>query len=180
MAAVVKLPQDKVEEIVDKAVKQSGKELRIANYNSPAPFVISGEQAALEVTDALVKEAKGRAIRLAVSGAFHSPLIQEAADEFAVFLGGLTWNAPAFPVFHNATAMPEPDPAKVMEIMQRQMTSSVLWIQALQTMWALGVRDFMEVGPKNVLTKLLKPNLSAMEEEWTGVSVGNLELAEAL
>ena len=99
---------------------------------------------------------------------------------FRSFLGGLTWNAPAFPVFHNATAMPEPDPAKVMEIMQRQMTSSVLWIQALQTMWALGVRDFMEVGPKNVLTKLLKPNLSAMEEEWTGVSVGNLELAEAL
>ena len=180
MAAVVKLPQDVVEEVVDKAIKQSGKELRIANYNSPAQFVISGEQAALEATDVLVKEARGRAIRLAVSGAFHSPLIQEAADEFAAFLGGLTWNAPTFPIFHNATALPEPDPAKVMEIMQRQMTSSVLWIQTLQTMWAMGVRDFTEVGPKNVLTKMLNPNLSNMDEDWAGVNIGNLEQAEAL
>jgi len=180
MAAVVKLPQNTVEEIVDKAIEQSGKELKIANYNSPAQFVISGEKEALDATDGLVKEAKGRAIRLAVSGAFHSPLIQEAADEFATFLGGLTWNAPTFPIFHNATALPEPDPAKVMEIMQRQMTSSVLWIQTLQAMYATGVRDFMEVGPKGVLFKMLKPNLSGMEEEWNGSNIGNLEQAEAL
>jgi len=180
MAAVVKLPQNMVEEIVDKAAKQSARELKIANYNSPAQFVISGEKNALDAADTLVKEAKGRAIRLAVSGAFHSPLIQEAADEFATFLGGLEWNAPAFPVFHNATALPEPDPTKIMEIMQRQMTSSVLWIQALQSMWATGIRDFTEVGPKGVLFKMLKPNLSTMEEEWTGSNIGNLEQAEAL
>jgi [acyl-carrier-protein] S-malonyltransferase len=180
MAAVVKLPQDQVEEIVDKAAKQAGKELRIANYNSPAQFVISGEKEALDCADVLVKEAKGRAIRLAVSGAFHSPLIQEAADEFASFLGGLAWNAPTFPIFHNATALPEPDPAGIMKIMQQQMTSSVLWIQALQAMWATGIRDFTEVGPKGVLFKMLKPNLSSMEEAWTGSTIGNLKQAEAL
>lgn len=180
MAAVVKLPQDKVEDIVAKAVRESGKELKIANYNSPAQFVISGEQPALDAAGALVKDAKGRAIPLAVSGAFHSPLIQEAADEFAGFLGGLNWNAPAFPIFHNATALPEPNTIKIMEIMQRQMTSSVLWIQTLQAMWATGIRDFMEVGPKGVLCKMLKPNLNGMDEEWNGSSIGNLEQAEAL
>ncbi|MBI9081321.1 MAG: ACP S-malonyltransferase [Pseudodesulfovibrio sp.] len=180
MAAVVKLPQNQVEEIVDKAAKQATKELKIANYNSPAQFVISGEKEALDCADVLVKEAKGRAIRLAVSGAFHSPLIQEAADEFASFLDGLAWNAPNFPIFHNATALPEPDPAAIMKIMQRQMTSSVLWIQALQAMWATGIRDFTEVGPKGVLFKMLKPNLNSMEEAWTGSTIGNMKQAEAL
>lgn len=180
MAAIVKLPQDQVEAIVDQAAKDSGKELKIANYNSPAQFVISGEKEALEAASAQVKEAKGRAIALAVSGAFHSPLIQEAADEFAAFLGGLAWSAPAFPIFHNATALPEPDADKTMDIMQRQMTSSVLWIQTLQTMYGTGVRHFMEVGPKGVLYKMLMPNLKTSGDDWTGAAIGNLEQAEAL
>ncbi len=180
MAAVVKLAQAQVETIVEQAAKESGKELKIANYNSPAQFVISGEKEALDIASAQVKEAKGRAIALAVSGAFHSPLIQEAADEFATFLGGLSWNAPAFSIFHNATALPEPDADKTMAIMQSQMTSSVLWIQTLQAMYGTGVRNFMEVGPKGVLSKMLKPNLKESGEDWTGATIGNLEQAEAL
>nr|WP_321259250.1 ACP S-malonyltransferase [uncultured Pseudodesulfovibrio sp.] len=180
MAAVVKLQQDIVEEIVDKAAKTTGKELRIANYNTPAQFVISGEKEALDAAEALVKEAKGRAIRLAVSGAFHSPLIQEAADEFSTFLGTLSWSAPAFPVHHNATALPQPDPEQILTTMQSQMTSSVLWIQTMQAMWVTGIREFVEVGPKGVLFKMLKANLGSMEEKWSGRNIGNLEQAEEL
>lgn len=180
MAAIVKMKQDAVESVVEEAAKESGRELRVANYNSPAQFVISGEKDALEAAAAKVKDAKGRAIPLAVSGAFHSPLIQEAADEFATFLGGLDWNAPAFPIFHNATALPEPEADKVKAIMQQQMTSSVLWIQTLQAMWGLGVRDFMEVGPKGVLFKMLKPNLKGVDEPWNGFAVGSMEQAENL
>jgi [acyl-carrier-protein] S-malonyltransferase len=180
MAAVVKLGQDAVEDIVAEAVRRTSGELRIANYNSPAQFVISGEAAPLEAAAGLVKEAKGRAIPLAVSGAFHSPLIQEAADEFAAFLSGLDWKAPAFPVFHNATALPEPDPAGITAVVQRQMTSSVLWIQTLQAMWVAGVRRFVEIGPKNVLTKLLAPNLKDMDGEWTAQNAGTAAQAEAL
>jgi len=180
MAAVVKLSRNVVEEIVDKAIASSDKELRIANYNTPAQFVISGESEALDLAEAQVKEAKGRAIRLAVSGAFHSPLIQEAADEFATFLGSLSWGAPAFPVFHNATALPEPDADKVMAIMQRQMTSSVLWIQTMQAMYAMGARDFMEVGPKGVLSKMVKPNLKDSGDDWAASAIGSLEKAEEL
>ena len=180
MAAVVKLAQDKVEDIVAQAAEDSGGELRIANYNTPAQFVISGERTALDAAEALVKEAKGRAIRLAVSGAFHSPLIQEAADEFAAFLATLSWNAPAFPVFHNATALPEPNPDAVKATMQQQMTSSVLWIQTMQALFAMGVRRFIEVGPKGVLFKMLKANLGPEEEKWSGLSVGTLEQANEI
>jgi len=180
MAAIVRMGQDKVEPIVEAAARDSGKELRIANYNTPAQFVISGESEALDLAEAQVKEAKGRAIRLAVSGAFHSPLIQEAADEFATFLGSLSWGAPAFPVFHNATALPEPEADKVMAIMQRQMTSSVLWIQTMQAMYAMGARDFMEVGPKGVLSKMVKPNLKDSGDDWAASAIGSLEKAEEL
>jgi [acyl-carrier-protein] S-malonyltransferase len=186
MAAVVKLDRGTVEGIVDQAVTATGKELRIANYNSPAQFVISGEAEPLEAAAGLVKEARGRAIPLAVSGAFHSPLIREAADEFAAFLGTLTWKAPAFPVLHNATALPETDPSGIEAVMRRQMTSSVLWIQTLETLWLSGVRRFVEIGPKNVLAKLLTPNLKDVPEvpgltgEWTVESVGSLEQARAL
>ena len=180
MAAVVKLAQEQVEGIVEQAAADSGKELRIANYNTPAQFVISGEAEALSGAEALVKAAKGRAIPLAVSGAFHSPLIQEAADEFAAFLDGLDWKVPAFPVFHNAPALPQPEPELIKETMQRQMTSSVLWIQTMQAMWTMGVREFIEVGPKGVLFKMLKANLGSMEERWSGLNVANLEQAGEL
>lgn len=180
MAAVVKLAQDKVEAIVEQAASDSGKELRIANYNTPAQFVISGEKEALDAAEGLVKEAKGRAIRLAVSGAFHSPLIQEAADEFGSFLETLDWKAPTFPIHHNATALPEPDPTAILATMQRQMTSSVLWVQTMQTLFGAGIRRFVEVGPKGVLFKMLKANLGSEEEKWSGLNVGNLEQASEL
>lgn len=178
MAAIVKMAQDKVESIVEEAAQSAAKELKIANYNTPAQFVISGEKDALDLASEAVKVAKGRAIPLAVSGAFHSPLIQEAADEFATFLGALKWDAPAFPIFHNATALPEPDAASTMQIMQRQMTSSVLWIQTMQAMYGTGIRSFTEVGPKGVLFKMLKPNLKASGDDWSGSTVGNYEQAQ--
>lgn len=174
MAAVLKLEQDAVAEIVDKAVDASGKELRIANYNTPGQFVISGEQEALDAAADLAKQNKGRCIRLAVSGAFHSPLISEAADEFAGLLKKLDWNAPAFPVYCNATGLPEQDPEAIAEIMQKQMTSSVLWVQTLASMWNDGIRTFTEIGPKGVLQKMLKPNFKGKDEDWTGAAIGSL------
>ena len=180
MAAVLKMGQEGVEAVVASATEQSGAELRIANYNTPAQFVISGEKAGLDAAAAQVKESKGRAVPLPVSGAFHSPLIQEAADEFAAFLSKLDWKTPAFPVYHNATALPAVDAEAILATMQRQMTSSVLWIQTIQAMYGAGVRRFVEVGPKGVLYKMLKPNLKGVEEEWSGAAACNLQQAEAL
>ncbi len=163
MAAVVKLAQADVEEIVERAQADTGAELRIANYNSPAQFVLSGQGPALDRAAELVKERKGRAIPLAVSGAFHSPLMAEAGAEFARFLGRLHWRAPAFPVYHNATALPEPSAQGARAAVERQMTSSVLWVQTMANLRAAGCRSFLELGPKGVLGKLAKANLEGLD-----------------
>ncbi|XPV76275.1 MAG: ACP S-malonyltransferase [Desulfovibrio sp.] len=171
MAAILKMKQEQVEEVVQAAAQESGKELRIANYNTPAQYVISGEEEALKLAQSKVKEAKGRAIALAVSGAFHSPLIQDAADEFAEFLQNLDWKVPAFPVYFNATAVPEENPEKIKEIMCSQMTSSVYWIQIMANMYETGTKKFIELGPKGVLNKMLTANLKERGDDWTGENI---------
>lgn len=175
MAAVLKLGQDSVEEIVRSAAEESGAELRIANYNTPAQYVISGEKAAIDAAAPLAKEQKGRLVPLPVSGAFHSPLINEAAEEFSGFLKALDWNSPAFPVYFNATGSPESDPEAICALMQKQMISSVLWVQTITGMWDAGMRDFTEIGPKGVLHKMLKPNLKDKGDDWSSVNIASLD-----
>lgn len=160
MAAVVKLPLETVKDLVAQAVEETGKLLIIANYNSPAQFVVSGLRPAVERISILAKEAKGRAVPLAVSGAFHSSLIQDAADEFRGFLNRLEWHAPTFPVYFDVTAAPERDPEAVREIMGRQMISPVHWIQIMEHLHTeAGADVFLELGPKNVLAKLATANV---------------------
>lgn len=177
MAAVLKMNQDDVEAAVEFAISETGRELRIANYNSPAQYVISGEKPALEAAGTVIKEKKGRAVPLPVSGAFHSPLIQEAADEFSTYLQKLNWNTPAFPVYFNVTAGPESAPAEIKKIMSSQMTSSVRWIEIISNQYEAGARTFLELGPKGVLTKLLAANLKG--KEYNGKGIGNIEQADA-
>lgn len=174
MAAVVKLPRGTVEDIVAKAAGRTGNKLVLANCNSPAQYVISGEKPALAAAAELAKELRGRAIPLAVSGAFHSPLVREAADEFATFLRKLSWAAPRFPVFCNATAAPELDPARISAAMCGQMTSPVRWQETIESIWAEGARSFVEFGPRGVLTKLLRANLEGQAEPWEAQNIASL------
>ena len=179
MAAVVKLPLSAVEPLVDRAAKTSGAFLRIANYNSPAQFVLSGEKPALDAASALVKEAKGRAVPLAVSGAFHSPLMSEPANAFAKVLEGLRWQPAAFPVCMNVTGQLERDPGVLKAVLTAQMTSSVLWTVTMQSLYAAGARRFVELGPKNVLSKLVSQNLEGVEDA-IAQSAGGLDALMAL
>ena len=179
MAAVLKLSRDQVEDIVARAADASGKLLLVANYNSPGQFVLSGHAEAVEAAAALVKEEKGRAIPLAVSGAFHSPMMQEAAEELAKAMKGLTFHDPKFPVYCNVTGRPESDSRALADIMARQMTSQVLWIDTLSNMWNAGARVFVEIGPKGVLTKLLKANFQDTKEEWRGENIADAAQAAA-
>lgn len=179
MAAVLKLPLAAVEQIVDKAAKQSGAFLRIANHNAPAQFVISGEKPALDAAAALVKEAKGRSLPLAVSGAFHSPLISEPANAFAAVLDDLRWQRAQFPVCMNVTGQPERDPGVLKAMLTAQMTSSVLWTTTMQSLYAMGARRFVEIGPKGVLAKLVGQNLEGVNDA-IAQSCGNMDALMAL
>ncbi|HBW17209.1 MAG TPA: [acyl-carrier-protein] S-malonyltransferase [Desulfovibrio sp.] len=181
MAAVLKLSLADVEDVVREAREATGACLIVANYNTPAQFVVSGAKSAVTDAAARVKERKGRAVPLAVSGAFHSPLMDEAARELARALARVTWNRPRYAVYCNVTATAQTDGASLADIMPRQMTSSVRWIETISSQWTDGIRSWVEVGPKGVLTKMVKPILSTCgvtDDAYMVAGIANLEQAQ--
>ncbi|HDQ40420.1 MAG TPA: ACP S-malonyltransferase [Desulfonatronum sp.] len=174
MAAVLKLSREQVQEIVDAVCGQSDHELRIANDNSPGQFVLSGEADLVERACVQVKKSRGRAVPLAVSGAFHSRLMGEPAREFSKALAKVDWHAPKIPVFLNVSAEAETDPARIRALVAQQMTSSVLWTQIVQAQWLSGVRTWLELGPKGVLSRLVGAILAGQDEAWDSKSVSSM------
>jgi len=154
MVAAIGLPDAKVQEICERA---RGREvLVVANHNSPGQAVVSGEWAALDRVSTAVKAAGGRAVPLRVSGAFHSPLMEDAAHTFSDLVRKLPLRPPQVPVVVNVTAEPVVDAEAARQAMVRQMTSPVLWSASVRRMIADGARLFLEVGPGQVLTKLIQ------------------------
>lgn len=129
-----------------------------ANYNAVEQVVISGEVAGVERGMELAKAAGAkRAVRLQVSGAFHSPLMQPAEAGLAKALEEAAWRAPAWPVFSNVTAGPVTDDGTARDLLRRQLTSPVRWVAVIHAMAAAHPGGtFVEMGPGNVLTGLLK------------------------
>ncbi len=155
MAAILKLKRDQVEDLVSRVARDTDKVILVANYNTPTQTVVSGDKEALNHLETLVQEAKGRLFHLPVSGAFHSPMMQEAAEELSDVMRKLEWKTPVFPVFFNATARMEQDPEKIRQIMSAQMTSPVYFAQLIENMHEQGVGQFVELGPKGVLSKMI-------------------------
>lgn len=162
MAAILKLPFEVVAELAGHAAKVTQEIIIVANRNTPGQFVVSGTKKAVAEMAELVKEEKGRAVPLAVSGAFHSPLMAEAAAELALALKKLDWNNPSFPVYSNVTGMAMSDGLSLAEIMPRQMVSPVLWIDTVRNMYADGAVKWLELGPKAVVSKMVPACLEAV------------------
>ncbi len=129
-----------------------------ANYNAVEQTVISGEVTGVEKAMELAKAAGAkRAIRLNVSGAFHSPLMEPAASGLGTALGAPAWADPAWPVYSNVTAQPIRAAADARELLLRQLTSPVRWVELIRAMAAAHPgATFVEMGPGNVLTGMLK------------------------
>lgn len=181
MAAILKLSLGDIEDVVRQAGEAAGRLLVVANYNSPGQFVISGDKAAIEAAAALVKERKGRAVPLAVSNAFHSPLMAEPAAELEKALQKAGLRAPTVaPVFFNVTGAAENDAPKALALMCRQMTSQVRWIDTMANLHAAGARAFVELGPKGVLTKLAAVNLKDLCADCTTAGVADAAAVAAL
>lgn len=164
MAAIIGLPNEKVESICD-----SVEGLVIAaNYNCDGQVVISGEKEAVEKACELAKEAGAkRALPLAVSGAFHSPLMEPARAKLAEAIEATEFHAPSCPVYQNVTAKAESDPVIIKKNLLAQLTSPVKWTQSVKEMLADGADYFCEVGPGNVLQGLVKRIASAEGKEVT-------------
>jgi [acyl-carrier-protein] S-malonyltransferase len=128
-----------------------------ANYNSPGQIVISGSNEGIDKAIELLKE-KGakRAIKLAVGGAFHSPLMEPARLELEKAIKNTTFSKPVCPVYQNVNANPFTDPEVIKSNLVLQLTSPVRWTQTIINMISGGATSFTEVGPGNVLQGLIK------------------------
>ncbi len=152
MAAVIALPDEKVEEIcagVDGTVV-------CANYNCPGQLVISGETEAIAKACELLKAAGAkRALPLKVGGGFHSPCMEPARAELAEAIEKTEFHTPAVPVYQNVDAKPHTDPAEIKANLVAQLTAPVRWTQSVKNMVADGAAEFIEVGPGKVLQGLV-------------------------
>lgn len=153
MAAIIGLPNEKVEEI---CAGTSGIVIP-ANYNCNGQVVISGEKQAVEAACEAMKAAGAkRALPLSVSGAFHSPLMEAARVELGKAIEKTEVKTPSCPIYQNVTAKPETDPARIKDNLLQQLTSPVKWTQTVENMLADGASIFRELGPGNVLQGLIK------------------------
>lgn len=153
MAAVLALPDEKVEEICS-AIEGV---VAPANYNCPGQVVISGAVEAVDAACVKMKEAGAkRALRLKVGGAFHSPLMQPAQEELAEAIAEAKFNTPVCPVYQNVDGKPHTDPEEIKANLIKQLTAPVRWTQDVLAMVADGADEFIELGPGNVLQGLVK------------------------
>jgi [acyl-carrier-protein] S-malonyltransferase len=128
-----------------------------ANYNSPGQIVISGSNEGIDkAIEALKVRGAKRAIKLAVGGAFHSPLMEPARMELEAAIMSTTFNEPLCPVYQNVNAKPSSDPEVIKQNLVSQLTSPVRWTQSVINMIEGGATVFIEVGPGNVLQGLVK------------------------
>lgn len=154
MAAIIGLPDDKVEEI---CASVQGEVVVPANYNCPGQLVISGTMAGIDKACELATAAGARrALKLSVSGAFHSPLMEPAKVELAAAIEATSFRAPICPVYQNVTTKAETDPETIKANLVKQLTSPVKWTQSVQNMIAAGADSFTEVGPGSVLVGLVR------------------------
>ena len=155
MAAIIGLPDEKVEEICA-SVSSEGDIVVAANYNCPGQLVISGNVNAVNVACEKLKEAGAkRALPLKVSGAFHSPLMQPAKDELQAAIEKTTFKTPKCPVYQNIDAKPHTDAEEIKLNLIAQLTSPVRWTASVQTMIHDGAEDFTECGPGKALQGMI-------------------------
>jgi [acyl-carrier-protein] S-malonyltransferase len=152
MAAILALPAETIEAIcadVDGIVVP-------ANYNCDGQIVISGAvDAVAEASEKLKAAGAKRALILPVGGAFHSPLMQPAAEELAIGIESVEFKTPVCPVYQNVTALPTTDPAEIKKNLLAQLTAPVRWTQSVMNMVADGAASFTESGPGKVLQGLV-------------------------
>jgi [acyl-carrier-protein] S-malonyltransferase len=169
MAAIIGLSGDEVLSVCAEAGKTGV--VVAANFNSPEQTVISGSKAGVAAAMELAK-ARGakRVMELAVSGAFHSPLMTEAGERFGLALAGMEFGGPGIPVYHNVTAQPASGAEALPDLLAKQLVSSVRWVETIQNMVKAGITTFVEIGPGKVLSGLVKRIAPGVETKACGTA----------
>lgn len=151
MMAVLKLTPEQVEQLCGKF-----QQIYPVNYNSPVQTVVAGEKFQLDRFKNAVREEGGRAMPLKVSGGFHSPFMQEAAAKFGEYLKGIELKDPEVPIYSNYTGRPYPYEGDYRSLLQKQICNPVRWQDTIENMIKAGADKFLELGPGQTLTGLIK------------------------
>jgi [acyl-carrier-protein] S-malonyltransferase len=154
MVSILLLDREQVSRICQEASAHG--ELQIANYLCPGNLVVSGENAACERAAELAAAAGGKAIPLAVAGAFHTNIMKPADTALSEALSGVEIRPPEIPVVSNVDARPHTDPEEIRQLLVQQVLQPVRWEDSINFMLGEGCTDFYEVGPGKVLKGLLK------------------------
>ncbi len=155
MAALIGLADEKLDDVLNSA--RSAGQVVAANFNSPGQIVVSGEPAAVEAAMSAAKAQGAKiAVKLPVSGAFHSPLMAVAGAEMATLIEAAPFREARVPVYSNTTAQAATGAMALKAALVPQMTGAVNWAQSVSNMIGDGAIQFVELGPGNVLTGLIK------------------------
>lgn len=154
MVSILLLDRDQVQSVCDEAAAHGS--IQIANFLCPGNIVVSGENAACERAAELAEAAGGRAVPLAVAGAFHTPIMSPADEQLAEVLEGTAIRTPDIPVVSNVDADVHTDPEEIRGILIRQVLQPVRWEDSIRRMMDEGCDEFYEVGPGKVLKGLMK------------------------
>ena len=155
MAAIIGLPDEKIEEICA-SISKEGNIVVPANYNNPGQLVISGNKEAIaEACEAMKAAGAKRALPLPVGGAFHSPLMQPAKDELQAAIESTEFSTPKCPVYQNVDAKAHTDAEEIKKNLIAQLTAPVKWTYEVQAMIAAGATDFTECGPGKALQGMI-------------------------
>jgi [acyl-carrier-protein] S-malonyltransferase len=158
MSAVIGMAADKLEAICKDVSDTLGapKVVIVANFNTKEQLVVSGDPEAVAEAGARAKAGGAKVIPLPVGGAFHSPLMKSAADEFEALVKTIDVKDAVFPVVQNVDAKPETKGDALKEKLSRQMPSSVRWCETIEYMISQGVDTFVEIGPGKALSGMVK------------------------
>ena len=152
MLAVLKLTAEQVEELC-----RSAPDAWAVNYNCPGQTVVACAESSAQTLSEDAAKMGGKAVRLAVGGAFHSPYMEEASLQAARYLENVAVNPPSVPLYSNVTALPYGGGAEeIKDLLARQIRSPVLWRKTVENMAAAGFDTFIEAGPGKTLTGLIK------------------------
>jgi [acyl-carrier-protein] S-malonyltransferase len=163
MVAVIGLTSEKLTGLVHPLTKEGP--ISLANFNTREQTVVSGSPELVAKAGNLAKAEGARVVPLKVSGAWHSPLMEGATADFTASLEKLTFKAPQLPIYLNATAAPETNAEHLRQLMSGQLTSPVRWAELIINLKDAGVDTWVEVGPKNVLTGLVRKILPEEPKE---------------
>lgn len=154
MVSILLMDRDQVQGVCDDASAHGS--IQIANYLCPGNIVISGENAACERAAEIADANGGRAVPLAVAGAFHTPIMKPADDQLAEALAGVQIKSPEIPVVSNVDANVHSDPEEIRGLLVQQVLQPVRWEDSIRRMIDEGCTEFYEVGPGKVLKGLMK------------------------